>query len=170
MADKKLKFFVTSEHTMIGSAGAPSAVLSPGERVQIDENSDSHKFLLEQIEAGNEQYSHLTVQEVNLKDEAKADEERQKMLAKAEKIAAKVRDDEAQALADQEAETNALREQAEEEGQTTQAQATDFPPSDQRAQSLAEQSGPAQRATTQADVVEEQGAKSGRRSSSSKKG
>jgi hypothetical protein len=169
MAEKKSTFIVSSVHAMIGNIGGPSDVVTPGQRVPFNENSDSHKYLREQIEAGNPDYDHLSIEEVSLKDEKAADEEKQEMLAKAEEIAAKQRDEELQEAADTQAEVDAQRAQAEEDGQTTQAQATDFPPSDQEAQRLAVQSGAAQRATTQADVADEDQPKSGRRSGSSKK-
>jgi arginine/lysine/ornithine decarboxylase len=170
MAEKKTTYITSSIHTMLPSDTATSHVVAPGERVVLDEENASHKFLRNRIESGDPDYEHLTISEVSRKDEAKADEERQEQLEKAEKIAAEVRQEQAQEALDRQQEIDEAREQAEEEGNLPQAQQTEFPPQDEEAQRLARESGPGQRASTQEDVVEEttgSGGKSGRRSSRS---
>jgi hypothetical protein len=167
---KKTTFLTSSVHAVVGRAGAPSDVLAPGERVPFDAENDTHKYLREQIEAGNPDYEHLSIQEVSLKDEAKQQEELQEQLAKGAKIAAEQRQEEAQAAIDRQEHTDELRAQAEEEGQPPVGQQADFPPQDVRAQDLAAQSGAGQRATTQDDVADEDQPKSGRRSGRGGKG
>jgi transcriptional regulator with GAF, ATPase, and Fis domain len=168
MADEKPKttYIVTSRHVIIGHTGAPSETLAPGGRVVFDEEAGSHKFLRAQIEAGNPDYAHLSIVEVDREAEAKQSEEREKLLAKAEEIAAEQRQEEARALQERQ---EALRAEPLE-GQSSAISETAFPPQDVEAQSLAEQSGAGQRATTQADVVEEDSSKSARRSSRGPKG
>jgi peptidoglycan hydrolase CwlO-like protein len=167
---KKAKFITSSIHAVIGRAGAPADVVAPGERVPLDPENDTHKYLVEQIEAGNSDYEHLSVLEVSLKDEAKQQEELQEKLAEGEKIAAQQRQEEAQAAIERQEETDELRARAEEEGQPPVGQQADFPPQDVRAQDLARQSGAGQRASTQDDVADEDQPKSGRRSGRGGKG
>jgi TolA-binding protein len=167
---KKATFITSSAHALVGRAGAPSDVLAPGERTPFDPENATHKYLREQIEAGNPDYAHLSVLEVSLKDEAKQQEELQEKLAEGEKIAAQQRQEQAQAAIDRQQETDELRAQAEEEGQPPVGLMADFPPQDVRAQDLAAQSGAGQRASTQADVADEDQPKSGRRSGRGGKG
>jgi len=155
---KKIRYITTSEHAMIGHSGSPTDVLAPGERTLLDEEAASHKYLLAQIEAGNPEYAHLSVVEISHEEEAKAEEERKELLAKAEKIAAEQRQEEAQKAIEKSEQPEPL------EGQPAVTEGTDFPPQDREAQRLREESGAGQRASTQEDVVEESG-KSGRRSS-----
>jgi hypothetical protein len=159
MADK-VKYIQTNEHSMLPGAEKP---LAPGDRVLIDEENESHKHLVRLIEAEDPSVEHLSLLEVDPGQEKKAAEEQQKMLAKAEELAAEQRNKEAQEASEQ------LEEQLNvAEGQSPHSDPTDFPPQDEEAQRLAEQSGPGQRASTQEDVVEEHGAKSGRRSTRGK--
>lgn len=169
MAKKNTQLAIqTTIHTMVGNTGSPSDVLAPGERVYLTD-SDSHKFLREQVEAGNPDYEHLSLVEVDHEADARNEEEKQELLAKGEKIAAKVRADQAQEEADRQDELAASRERAEEEGQPAVGQETDFPPQDEEAIRLAAESGAGQRASTDADVVDEDKKSSSRRRSGSSK-
>jgi hypothetical protein len=147
MADekKKARYIVSSVHAMVGHTGSPTDVLAPGERVALDEEADSHKFLVAQIEAGNPDYAHLSVVEVDHQTEAEQAKEREEKLAEAEKIAAKQRQEEAQRLAEETGPPEPL------EGQPDVSQGTDFPPQDVEAQRLAKES------------TEDPGTRSGRR-------
>jgi hypothetical protein len=163
---KKTRFITTTQHAMIGRHGAPTDVLAPGKRTEFDEENDSHKYLLAQIEAGNPAYEHLSVVEVDVKAEGDQKKQLEEQLAEADKIAAKQRNEEAQAAQEQLEKQQAAEEQRLEDGAPSSIEATDFPPGDVEAQKLAEQSGAGQRASTQEDVVEESsGGRSGRRSS-----
>jgi hypothetical protein len=168
MADsKKQQYIQTSEYTLIGETGSPSADLAPGGRVAVNEDAESHKYLVAQIEAGNPAYSHLSLIEVDFADEEKRAEEEAEMAEKARQIAAEARNEEDQAVLEQQEKlAGAREEQAEAQSATA---GTDFPPQDEESIRLAKESGAGQRATTDADVVEETGPKQGRRSSSSKK-
>lgn len=163
MADKKNKPLAiqSSVHTMIGNSGSPSDVIAPGDRVMLTD-SDSHKYLREQIEAGNPDYEHLSLVEVDHEADAAAEEEKQELLAKAEKIAAEVRSEQAQGEADRQSALAESRDRAEEEGQPAVGQEADFPPQDLEAQRLAAESGAGQRASTDADVADEDKKKSSR--------
>lgn len=156
MADKKTKPLAlqTSIHTMVGNSGSPSDVLAPGDRVYLTD-SDSHTYLREQVEAGNPAYEHLSLIEVDHEADARNEEEKQELLEQAAEIAAKQRAEAAQEEVDRQDELAASRARAEEEGQPAVGQDADFPPQDLEAQRLAAQSGAAQRATTDADVAEE---------------
>lgn len=165
MADKKIPYIQTTEHAIVSEAAGTSARLEPGERVLFNEESDSHKHIRKLIEAEDPSVAHLSLVEVDPKAEAKAGEERAEMLVKAEEIAAEQRAEETQALLDQQEETDKLRVQAQEEGQPAQTEGTDFPPQDEEAMKIAEQSGAGQRASTQEDVADEDQPRSGRRSS-----
>jgi hypothetical protein len=151
MADekKKARYITTSQHAMVGHTGAPTEILAPGERVPFDEEADSHKFLLAQIESGNPAYSHLSVVEVSHEDEEKQKKELEEKLEEAEKIAAEQRQEEARKAGEESGPAEPL------EGQPAVNEGTAYPPKDVEAQKLAEQSGAGQRASTQADVVED---------------
>lgn len=174
MADekKKITYIQTSEHAIVGQTGGPAAVLAPGERVEYNEDAASHKALRAGIEGGDPRYEHLSIVEVDLRQEAKQAEEEKEMLAKAEKIAAEARNEAAQEAQEQLERQQDAEAQRLEDGAPAATEGTDFPAQDVEAQSLAEQSGAGQRATTQDDVVEETGSggRSGRRSSSSRRG
>jgi transcriptional regulator with GAF, ATPase, and Fis domain len=159
MADEKKtqQYIVASEHTVVGRTGGPSDTLAPGERVLVDPEAASHKFLVAQLEAGDPAYSHLSLVDVSYEDEAKQNQEREEQLAKAAKIAAEAREEELKQ------EQEDLQNQRYEDGAPSATEGTDFPPVDEEAISLAKQSGAASRASTQEDAVEES-PKRGRRS------
>ena len=139
MTEKKkatAKYIVTSQHAIVGETGAPSATLAPGDRVPFNPDSDSHKYLERQIESGDPAYAHLSVVEIDHDAEAKAEEEKAEMLAKAEKIAAKQREQDAQAALERQEEITEASEKAAEEGSAGRPD-TDFPPQDEEAQALA---------------------------------
>lgn len=158
---KKVQYIQTSEHSMIGGSDA----LAPGDRVLLDEDNDSHKHLVKLIEAQDPSVSHLQLIEVDPSAEAKAEEEKAEMLAKAAEIAAEARAEQARELTERLEENEELQAKAQEEGQPTATSGTDFPPQDEEAISLAKQSGAGQRASTQEDVADEDQPKQGRRTS-----
>jgi hypothetical protein len=167
---KKAAFLQASAYTSVSNGTATATTLAPGERIPYDEDNAQHKYLRQQVEAGNPDVEHLSFVEVDLKAEADQAEEQKEMLAKAEKIAAEQRNEQAQAAQEQLDKQQDAEAERLESGAPSAIEGTDFPPQDEEAQRLAEQSGPGQRATTQEDVVEEQGSKSGRRRSSTSKG
>lgn len=146
------KFIQTSEHVIIGQSGAAAATLAPGERVAFNEEAESHKEIARGIESGDADYEHLSIVDIDVKDEKKQEEEQAKMLEKAEKIAAKQRDEELQEATDQE---DARSEAQEDAPQVPQLADADPPPQDVEAQRLAKESGAGQRASTQEDVAKE---------------
>jgi hypothetical protein len=149
MADKKkATFIVSSTYAIIGNSGSPSDLVGPNERVQFNEDSDSHKYLRSQIEAGDPAYEHLSIEEVDLGDEAKHEEERKEQLAKAEKIAAKVREDEAKEALEAQENQDEQQAQAREEGQAGATEGTNFPPQDLEAVAIAEQQAEAQESSS----------------------
>lgn len=166
MAENKITYIQTSEHAIVGESGGQAQRLEPGERVLFNEEADSHKYLRKLIEAGDESVAHLSIVEVSPKEEAKAKEELQEQLAKAEKIAAKARAEELEGLQAQQD-----RQQEATGDVQPHSDPTDFPPVDEEAIRLAKESGAGQRASTQEDVAdedkEERSPKSGRRSSRS---
>jgi cell pole-organizing protein PopZ len=158
MAENKITYIQSSEHAIVGESGGQAVTLAPGGRVLFNEDAASHKYLRQQIEAEDPSVAHLSIVEVSPKQERAAEEERQKMLEKASEIAAEVRNEQAREASEQ------LEERLEAaEDQQPHSDPTDFPPQDEEAQLLAKQSGAGQRATTQADVAEEDQPKSGRR-------
>jgi hypothetical protein len=160
MSEKnKVTYIETSEHAMV----AGSAPLEPGGRVLVDDENAGHKHLKKLIEAQDPSVEHLSLVEVDPGAEKKAAEEREEMLAEAEKIAAEVRNEEARKASDQIEER--LEAGAEAERHSDKEV---FPPQDEASIALAKKSGAGQRASTQADVADEDQPKSGRRSSSSK--
>jgi transcriptional regulator with GAF, ATPase, and Fis domain len=165
MADEKKtqQYIVASEHTVVGRTGGPSDTLAPGERVLVDPEAASHKFLVAQLEAGDPAYSHLSLVDVSYEDEAKQNQEREEQLAKAAKIAAEAREEELKQAQEAQQEQEDLQNQRYEDGAPSATEGTDFPPVDEEAISLAKQSGAASRASTQEDAVEES-PKRGRRS------
>jgi hypothetical protein len=173
--ENKVTYIQTSEHAMVGG----SAPLAPGERVLLDDENASHKHLKKLIEAQDPSVEHLSLLEVDPSAEKEAKEEYDEMLAKAEKIAAEARNEEARKADEQ------LEERQEvQEDQERHADSEVFPPQDEESIALAKKSGAGQRASTQADVAEEdkesseegdegaqqQTPKQGRRRSSSKGG
>lgn len=161
MADKKATFFVSSEYAMIAGSTNPTV---PGERVPFDENNDSHKYLRERIEAGDPDYEHLSVVEVDLKAEADQQEERDKQAEKARKAAAEAN----KQIAEEQAAASGPGEPLEDQPSATEG--TDLPPQDEEAVRLGEESGAGQRASTDADVVEDESAKPRSRSGRSARG
>lgn len=158
----KVTYITTNVHSMVAGSDA----LAPGERILLDEENDSHKHLKRLIEAQDPSVEHLSLLEVDPSAEKDAEEERQEMLKKAGELAAEQRNEEAR-----EASERLEQQQEAGEGQPPHSDPTDFPPQDEEAQRLAEQSGAGQRASTQEDVVDEdKQSKSGRRSSRSNKG
>jgi hypothetical protein len=157
--ENKVTYIETSEHAMV----AGSAPLEPGGRLLVDEDNESHKGLLKLIKAQDPSVEHLSVVEVDPGAEKDAREEYEEQIAKAEKIAAEARDEEARKASEQ------IEEQQEvQEDQERHADKEVFPPQDEESIRLAKKSGAGQRASTQADVADEDQPKSGRRSSSSK--
>jgi hypothetical protein len=149
---KKATFIVSSEHALISRSAGESIQVAPGERVPFDEEADSHKYLRTQIEAGDPAYAYLSIQEVDLKAEQSAEEEREEQLEQAEKIAAEQREEEARAFLDQEGE-----ESDQVEGDTPpvpQLAEAQLAPQDKESVRLAKKSGAGQRASTQDDVAE----------------
>lgn len=163
--ENKITYIQSSEHAIVGESGGQAATLAPGDRVLFNEEAASHKHLRKLIEAEDPSVAHLSIQEVSPKQEQAAQEEQAEMLEKAAEIAAEARAEEARAA------SVALEERLDTTGQQPpHSDPTDFPPQDEKAQSLARQSGAGQRATTQDDVVDEdKGSKSGRSRSSSSK-
>lgn len=161
MADdaKKATYLESNAYITIGDGR-----LEPGGRLLLDEDNTAHKFLKAQVESGNPDYAHLSLVEVDHKAEAKQAEEKAEMLEKAAELASEQRNEEARAASEQLQEQQEAQDKAREEGQPGATEGTAFPPQDEEAISLAKQSGAAQRATTDEDVVEESGGKSGRRS------
>jgi hypothetical protein len=163
--ENKVLYIQTTQHAMVSESAGTSPVLAPGERVLFNEESDSHKSLRNLIEAQDPSVEHLSLVEIDPKAEKERQEEEQKMLAEAAKIAAEARNEQAQAAQEQLEKQQEAEAQRLEDGAPSAISGTDFPPQDEEAQRLAEQSGPGQRASTQEDVVEEEsGSKSGRRS------
>jgi hypothetical protein len=157
--ENKVTYIETSEHAMV----AGSAPLEPGGRVLVDEDDAGHKGLVKLIKAQDPSVEHLSLIEVDPSAEKEAAEEQQEMLEKAEKIAAEARNEEARKASEQ------IEEQQEvQEDQERHADKEVFPPQDEESIRLAKKSGAGQRASTQADVADEDQPKSGRRSSSSK--
>jgi len=142
----KIKYITTSQHSMVGD----SAPLAPGDRVLVDEDNDTHKHLLKLIDAEDPSVEHLSLTEVDPGQDKKAREEFAEQQAKAEKIAAEAREEEARA-----AQEELEKQLGTAEQQTPHSDPTDFPPQDVEAQKLAEQSGAGQRASTQEDVADE---------------
>lgn len=156
---KKVTYIETSEHAMVGG----SAPLEPGGRVLVDDENESHKHLKRLIEAEDPSVEHLSLVEVDPKAEKDAAKEKEEMLEEAAKIAAEVRNEEARKASE------AIEEQLEaSEGQQPHQDEPVLPPQDEESVRIAKKSGAGQRASTQEDVVEEQGSKSGRRSARSK--
>lgn len=149
MAENKVTYITTSEHAMVSEGANSSARLEPGERVLFNEESDAHKHIRKLIEAEDESVAHLSLVEVSPKDESKAEEQKRDMLAKANELAAKQREETAREAVEQHE-----KNLAAQEGQTPHADPTDFPPQDEAAIVLAEE---------QADQEEQP--KAGRRSS-----
>jgi hypothetical protein len=161
----KVGFIQASAYTSVSNGTATATTLAPGERIAFNEDDPQHKYLRQQAEAGNPDFAHLSYVEVNLKDEADQNEEQQQMLEKAQEIAAKQRLEQAQDAQKQLEDQQAAEAQRLEDGAPSAIEGTDFPPQDEEAQRLAEQSGAGQRATTQEDVVDEPKATGRRRSS-----
>lgn len=162
--NKKMGFLQSKGYAHLSNGTATATSLKPNERAAFNEDDPQHKLERSLAEAGDPNALFEYV-EVDLAQEAKAEDEKQEMLAKASEIAADVRNEEAQAAAEKVAENQQLQAQAREEGQPAVNAGTDFPPQDVEAQKLAEQSGAGQRASTQADVVEETKTTSRKRSS-----
>lgn len=150
MAENKITYIQTSEHAIIGESGGQAARLEPGQRVLFNEDAESHKHIKRLIEADDPSVAHLSLVEVSPKEEAKAKEEMQKQLAKAEKIAAKAREDELEQLQEQQD-----RQQEATGDVQPHSDPTDLPPQDEESIRLAEESGAGQRASTQEDVADE---------------
>jgi len=131
------KFIQTSEHAIIGESGAAAATLAPGERVPFNEEADSHKEIERGIEAGDEACAHLSIVEVDPKDEKKQEEELAKQLEKAEKVVAKEQAKEDKAQAKEEAKVAKAQENA-----PPQQVDANPPPQDVEAKKLAEDDQP----------------------------
>jgi transcriptional regulator with GAF, ATPase, and Fis domain len=166
MADEnKVLYIQTTQHALVSESAGNSATLGPNDKVLYNEDADSHKQIRKLIEAGDPSVEHLSLVEIDPKAEKERQEEEKEMLEKAAKIAAEARNEQAQAAQEQLDKQQEAEEQRLEDGAPSAIEGTDFPPQDEEAQRLAEQSGPGQRASTQEDVVEEEsGSKSGRRS------
>src|SRR4051794_13662143 len=64
----KEKRIVATGHAIVSEGiGAPSRTLAPGEHIVFDENNETHKAIVREIEAGRE--NSLELQEVNVSDE-----------------------------------------------------------------------------------------------------
>jgi hypothetical protein len=161
----KLLYIQSSEHTIVGRSGQPADTLAPGGRTLFDENAASHKFLQQVIEAGDPDYAHLSLVEVDQKAEQAQQEELQEKLAEAEQIAAAARDEQLQAALEHQEGTGDTKGIKGDQPPVPQVEGVNLPPQDEEAVSIAQQSGAGQRASTQADVAEEDQPKSGRRSS-----
>lgn len=165
--NKKVGFLQAKGYSMLSNGTATATSLAPGERVLFNEDDPQHKLERKLAEGGDKNAGYEYV-EVDLAAESDAEEEKAEQLKKAEEIAAEVRNEEARAAADAAVEQEELRDQAAEQGQPAATGGTDFPPQDVEAQSLAEQSGAGQRASTQEDVVEEKKATGAKRTTRSK--
>jgi hypothetical protein len=164
---KKVGFLQAKGHSHLSNGTATATPLAPGEQVLFNEEDPQHKYERQRAESGDEGALFEYV-EVDLKAKADQDKEQQEMLVKAEEIAAEQRNEQAQQAQEQLEKQQDAEAQRLEDGAPSAIEGTDFPPQDEESQKLAEQSGAGQRATTQEDVVEEQGSKSGRRSSRGK--
>jgi hypothetical protein len=162
--NKKAPFLQAKGYTSVSNGTATATTLAPGERIAFDEDSKQHVFERRLAEAGDPNSSFDFI-EVDLKAEAAQEEEKAELLERGREIAAEQRQEELNAISEQQDEQARLRAEAQEQGQPAVNAGTDYPPQDVEAQRLAEQGGSGQRASTQADVVEESGSKSGRRSS-----
>jgi hypothetical protein len=164
---KKVGFLQAKGHSQLSNGTATAVGLAPGERVLFNEDDPQHKYERQLAEGGDSKALFEFV-EVDLKAEAAQNDEQQEMLAKAEELAATQRLEQAQNAQKQLEDQQDAEEQRLEDGAPSSIEGTDFPPQDEEAQKLAEQSGAGQRASTQEDVVEEHGSKSGRRSARGK--
>jgi hypothetical protein len=147
MSEKnKVTYIETSEHAMV----AGSAPLEPGGRVLVDDENAGHKHLKKLIEAQDPSVEHLSLVEVDPGAEKEAAAEKEEMLAKAEKIAAEARNEEARKASEQ------LEERVKTvEDATRHSDPEVFPPQDKESIRLAKKSGPAQRASTQEDAADD---------------
>jgi ribosomal 50S subunit-recycling heat shock protein len=64
----KEKRIVATGHAIVSQGiGAPSRTLAPGDHIVIEEDNDTHKSIIQEIESGRE--TNLEVQEVDVSDE-----------------------------------------------------------------------------------------------------
>lgn len=151
------KFIQSSTHAVVGETGGTSAILEPGGRVPINEEAASHKFLVKQIEAGDPVYSHLSIVEVDLEQEAAQQQELQEKLEEANQIAAEARQEQLREQQEQQNQRTGDASELESETPPVPQIASDahIPPQDEEAVRLAKESGAGQRATTQDDVADD---------------
>lgn len=150
------KFIQSSAHTIVGESGSTAAVLEPGGRVPLNEDAASHKYLAARIEAGDPDYAHLSVVEVDLEDERNQQEEQQQMLEQAAEIAAEARNEQLRELEErQDTSTEGVEGIEGETPPIPQVSEAHIPPQDKESVRLAGKSGAGQRATTQEDVADE---------------
>jgi hypothetical protein len=149
------KFIQTNTHSMVASSATESATLAPGERIPFNEELEAHKALAQQIEAEDDSVAHLSIVDVDLKAEKDQQAELEEKLAEAEEIAAEARNEQMR-----ENQPEGVEDTDGIEGDTPpvpQLEGVDLPPQDEEAVRLAQESGAGQRASTQDDVVEEEG-------------
>lgn len=95
MPKTKIKYLVADDYMIVGNTGGPSDVLSPGDRLAYDEDLASHKQIAREVAAGAS--NGLRLIEVDPEQEKAAEAEKAEQLEEAEQIAAKQRQEEADA-------------------------------------------------------------------------
>lgn len=85
----KIKYIEATNYGIIGTTGAPSRTVGPGDRVHFQEGNPAHEEIASQ--AGFPGYEHVRIVDVDPDAERAAEKEREEQLKEAEKIAAQAR-------------------------------------------------------------------------------